>query len=80
MAKRIVSNSVTKTQVALDELHDGSVIIDKYGHAWQSGSTYWYRAYGDDSLVSSHEVAQYGPIRIIHEAAKREGLPVIGGW
>ena len=81
IAKRIVSNSVIKTQTALDRLRDGSVILDKYGHAWQLGSIYWYRAYGDDSLISSHEVAQqYGPVTVIHEAAKREGVPVIGGY
>lgn len=81
MAKRIVSNSVSRTQEALDALHDGSVILDKYGHAWQLGRIYWYRAYGDDSMISSNEVAQqYGPITIIHKAAKREGLPVIGGY
>lgn len=61
----------------INALEPGAVVLDRYGHAWQSargygpfGSTYpsgyWYRAYGDDSEVASFEVAQHGPLTVIH--------------
>lgn len=64
-----------RTQVALDKLPAGSVVLDQYGHAWQSAhaggqregapSAYWYRSYGDDSEVTSWELAQRGPVRLM---------------
>lgn len=68
-----------RTQARLDKLHDHSVVLDRFGHAWQLGRIYWYRAFGDSSTVSSYELAQLGPVRVIHSAPRREGLPVIGG-
>lgn len=59
-----------KTQSILDDLPAGSVVLDRFGHAWQQGgawrfhsSPYWYRSYGDDSEVSSYELSQRGPLR-----------------
>lgn len=57
--------------ITLDKLNHGAVILDRFEHAWQQsksgnvGSRYWYRSYGDDSEVSSWEVAQRGPVKVI---------------
>lgn len=71
-----------RSLLRMQDLPPGSVVLDRFGDAWQSargygpfGSTYatgyWYRAYGDDSEVSTWEAAQYGPITVIHEAGVR---------
>ena len=67
--------ALQRSQIALDELPAGSVVLDRYGHAWQVGSRgtwgssyntgYWYRAYGDSSEVSTFELAQSGPFRLM---------------
>ncbi len=68
-----------RTQVRLDQLPAGSVVLDRHGHAWQSvgagwagagrDSAYWYRAYGDDSQVTSRDLAQAGPCVLMSPAA-----------
>lgn len=59
----------------LDSLNPGSVILDEHGHAWQSDTCYWYRAYGDDSMVSSYDLAQMiGAVVVVHDAPRRRGL------
>lgn len=77
--ERHADTARTKAQTMLDELWDKSVVLDKYGDAWQLGSIYWYRSYGDDSMVSSHELSYLYPFKVIHSEPKRAGLPVIGG-
>lgn len=67
-----------RTQIALDKLPAGSVVLDRFGHAWQSAhaggrregapSGYWYRSYGDDSEVTSWELAQLGPVHLMAPA------------
>ncbi|ANP74523.1 hypothetical protein [Cryobacterium arcticum] len=60
-----------RAQIELDKMPANAVILDSYGHAWQQGGTpgrgvasgYWYRAFGDDTEVSSFELAQRGPIK-----------------
>lgn len=60
-----------RAHIALDNLSHGAVVLDRFGHAWQQsrvgavGSGYWYRSYGDDSEVSSYEVAQRGPMKVL---------------
>ena len=80
MAKRHTNSRHHVAQVLLDSLTHGSVVLDNYGHAWQLSGEYWYRSYGDDSEASSFEVAALAPITVIHEAPKRDGLPVSGGY
>jgi len=75
----ILQPALHRTQIRLDKLFHGSVILDRHGDAWQLSGDYWYRAYGDDSQVSSFELAQRGPVTTIHEAIAYRGLPVIGG-
>lgn len=71
MAKRIKSNTVKRTQIELDKLAPGSVVLDELGHAWQADRVYWYRAYGDSSQVSSFELAQRcGTFDVIYEPAR----------
>lgn len=71
-----------RSLLRMQDLSPGSVVLDRFGHAWQSargygplGSTYatgyWYRAYGDDTEVSTWEAAQHGPMTVIHEAEVR---------
>lgn len=71
--------ALRRAQKTLDGLGPGSVILDRYGHAWQSArgygplggmyaTGYWYRAFGDSSEVSSFELAQRGPVQVIHKA------------
>lgn len=67
--------ALQRSQIRLDELPAGSVVLDRFGHAWQAGSRgvwgttyntgYWYRAYGDSSEVSSFELAQSGPFHLM---------------
>lgn len=68
--------ALQRSQIALDNLEAGSVVLDRFGHAWQSargygalGTTYatgyWYRSYGDDSEVSTFELAQKGPFHLM---------------
>lgn len=67
-----------RTQIALDMLPSGSVVLDRNGHAWQSSgaggggagsvSAYWYRSYGDDNQVTSWELAQSGPCHLMFRA------------
>lgn len=70
--------ALKRAQKTLDGLGPGSVILDRYGDAWQSArgygplggmyaTGYWYRAYGDSSEVSSFELAQRGPVKVIHK-------------
>ena len=60
----------------LDDLPPGSVVLDDFGHAWQSArgygalgatyaSGYWYRAYdGDDAAeVSTWDLSFRGPFQ-----------------
>lgn len=63
---------LAQTQIKLDEMEPGSVVIDKYGHAWQSDRIYWYRAYGEE-VFSSFELAQSAPIYI----ARAESKPLV---
>ena len=75
MSKRIMSNSMDKTRIMLGKLPPGSVVLDRFGHAWQSArhyvlgkeypTGYWYRAYdGDDaSEVSEWDLAFRGPFK-----------------
>ena len=71
-----LQSALQRSQIKLDELAGGAVVLDRYGHAWQSargygalGAThptgYWYRAYGDSSEVSTFELAQSGPFRLM---------------
>lgn len=71
-----------RSLLRMQDLPPGSVVLDRFGDAWQSargygplGSTYasgyWYRAYSDDSEVSTWAAAQYGPMTVIHEAEVR---------
>lgn len=72
----VLQPALHRAQVKLDQLPNGAVVLDRYGHAWQLGiilhDPYWYRSYGDDSHVSSWELAQRGPINVIHEPKKRQ--------
>ena len=78
MAGRIISNSRDKTQIELDKLPSGSVVIDKFGHAWQGAKRhgpfggeyptgYWYRAYdgNDASEVSAYDLSFSGPLKVV---------------
>ena len=67
--------AIARRHIKLDSLNPGSVILDERGHAWQSDDYYWYRSYGDDSMVSSWDLAQMiGAVVVVHEAPKRTGL------
>ena len=60
-----------RSLIRMQDLPPGSVVLDSFGHAWQSArgyGTYWYRAYGDDTSVTAWEAVQYGPMTVIHKA------------
>ena len=65
---------LAKTQARLDELPPGSVVIDRYGHAWQNDRIYWYRAYGDE-VFSSWGLAQSAPIHTVTISDKPMARP-----
>lgn len=65
--------ALNKAQMQLDKLDRNAVILDATGQAWQFGgwqNPYWYRAFGDDSFVSSFELTQIikGQFTVIHPA------------
>lgn len=66
MSPRKNVNNQPAAQKLLDSLPTYSVVLDKYGHAWQSGPIYWYRAFGDDEPFSSWDLAFSFPITVIH--------------
>lgn len=51
---------LNKLQIQMDAAPDGTVLIDRNGHAWQKSAYvgYWYRAYDSDRGTSSFELAQ----------------------
>ena len=53
---------LNRAHIALDQLPDGAIVTDCHGHAWQESRGYWYRSYGDSSMVSSFELAQRAPL------------------
>ena len=65
--KRSAANAAEREQIKLDQLPRNSVVLDASGHAWQNGGMYWYRAFGDDSMIGSWEMRPYGPFRVIHK-------------
>lgn len=60
---------IEKAQQALDTLGPGSVVLDRFGHAWQYSHGYWYRAYNGET--STHDLAQLEPFTIVHEGRNR---------
>lgn len=81
MAKHLKSELAT-TQARLDELPALAVVLDQFGHAWQHARSYgalgkeyptgwWYRSFGDDTEVTSYELSQRGPLRLM-TASKTE--------
>lgn len=78
-ARGSLQPALHRSLLRMQDLPPGSVVLDRFGNAWQSargygpvGSTYatgyWYRAYGDDTEVSAWEAAQSGPMKVIYEA------------
>ncbi|WP_424462931.1 hypothetical protein [Pseudoclavibacter helvolus] len=80
--KRKISKAYKRLsgQIELDKLKPGAVVLDDFGHAWQSAlrhgpvgnaypTGYWYRAYdGDDaSETSTHDLSWRGPFTLIWE-------------
>lgn len=81
-ARGSLQPALHRSLLRMQGLAPGSVVLDRFGNAWQSatgygpiGSTYatgyWYRAYGDDTEVNTWEAAQYGPMKVIYEAEVR---------
>ena len=68
---RTLQPALHRTQIKLDSLPSGAVVLDRFEDAWQSSgrpggaSYYWYRAYGDSTEVSSFELAQRGPVKVL---------------
>ncbi|GAA1323662.1 hypothetical protein ACFSWE_09485 [Leucobacter albus] len=68
-------NAIATRHRKLDSLNAGSVILDVHGHAWQYDGLYWYRAYGDSSMVATWDLAQTaGAVFVVHSAPKRRGI------
>lgn len=65
--QRHLQPALYRALITLNNLPNGSVILDRFGHAWQLSRNYWYRAYGDDEETNSWTVAQCGPVKVIHE-------------
>lgn len=66
--RRHLRSDLFRAQVALDRLPAGSVVLDRFGHAWQSERRgYWYRAYGDDTSVASSGLCSLAPFRVMRE-------------
>lgn len=59
-------NAAQREQIKIDSLPPRSVVIDRNGDAWQTSGLYWYRAFGDSSLVSSYDIRQLAPFSVVH--------------
>lgn len=68
--------ALQRSQIVLDELPALSVVLDRFGHAWQHARSYgaagreystgwWYRSFGDDREVTTWELAQRGPLYLM---------------
>lgn len=67
MSKRLEVNKHKEAFSLLDPLPIGSVVLDRYGHAWQSGRCYWYRSYGDSTQFSTWDLAFRHPFTVLHK-------------
>lgn len=68
MARRVKSNTTRSRQIELGKLRTDAIIIDQYGHVWQHGGIYWYRAFDSEKPESTWELAQFaGEYRVIEE-------------
>lgn len=63
-----LQNGLDKSLRLLNSLEDGSVVIDRYGHAWQASRHEWYRCFGDGHMYSSWNLAaERGPLLAVYE-------------
>jgi hypothetical protein len=55
----------------LDNLANGSIVVDAKGDAWQKSSPtgYWYRAYDGDDKASWEVAQRAGHIQVLRDAA-----------
>lgn len=65
MTRRRNVNNQPAAKNLLDSLPQYSVVLDKYGFAWQSGRIYWYRT-GEEEPFTSWDLAFSFPITTIH--------------
>lgn len=61
------ANTAEREQIKLDALPSRSVVLDANGHAWQTDGIYWYRAFGDDSMIGSWEMRAYAPFEVVYQ-------------
>lgn len=79
-ARRSLRGDLHARMVALDALPNGTIITDQYGHAWQKGSPYWYRAFDSDTEHSEWELSQIvGDFEILPAVARDQSLEVLLG-
>lgn len=72
MARRRSSTEHANAHELLRSLPHSAVVMDASGDAWQEGGLpslrgLWYRAYGDDKPLSSHELAFQYPITVMEK-------------
>ena len=60
------ANAAEREQIKLDALPSRSVVLDANGHAWQADGIYWYRAFGDSSMIGSWEMRAYAPFTVVY--------------
>ena len=66
---RILQPALHRAFVTLAECDTKDAVLDRYGVVWQKRSRRWWSDRSDECL-SDHELAQRGPVKIIHEGVK----------
>lgn len=74
MSTRSLRADLHRAHLALDELHHRSVVLDRWGAAYQLLGPYWYEAGSDEGPISSFQLAQRAPITTVHRAPGRDSI------
>lgn len=70
-------SDMNRAHIALDKLERQSVVLDRWGHAYQLLGVYWYEAGSDDGPISSFQLAQRAPIKTVFTAPKIDSLVLV---
>ena len=70
---RSLQPALHRALVALTECGTKAVVLDRYGVVWKKWSRRWWLdgpSYRYEESLGDHELAQRGPVKVIHEGVK----------
>ena len=59
-----------RAHITLTKCNPQAVVLDRNGAAWQLWDRYWWSADWGGSKRSDFELAQLGPVKVIHQGVK----------